>query len=99
MPNPSRVVGLNHAVAVAMGEGLEIGLQRIDELALTDDREDYYPFPLPGPTFCAASIMLPMPPEAYRRALALATNGIERNSIDKRLGQLSASGAVPRYIH
>ena len=40
--NPSPVVALNHAVAIAMSAGLEIGLARIDELGASGALDKYH---------------------------------------------------------
>ena len=86
--NPSRVIALNHAVAVAMSVGLEQGLARIDALAASGELNDYYLFHA-----ARADILrrLNRPMEAataYRRALALATNRIERKYLERRLLEL-----------
>ena len=41
---PSPVVALNHAVAVAMSEGLERGLAQIDEVGACGRLEEYHLF-------------------------------------------------------
>ena len=87
--NPSRVVALNHAVAVAMSEGLEAGLGCIDALAPSGELDRYYLFHA-----ARAEILrrLERPMEAavaYRQALVLATNRVERNFLERRLRQVA----------
>jgi RNA polymerase sigma-70 factor, ECF subfamily len=89
--NPSPVIALNHAVAAAMCEGLEIGLQRIDDLGSAARLDDYYLFHAARADILRRLNRPSAAAEAYRRALALATNGIERNFLQKRLDRLFAS--------
>lgn len=86
--HPSDVVALNHAVAVAMSAGLQAGLKRIDDLGASGALNGYYLFHA-----ARADLLrrLNRPVEAaaaYRRALELATNPIERNFLERRLRAL-----------
>ena len=81
---PSPVVDLNRAVAVAMAEGPEHGLELIDGL---DGLEDY------GPYHVARADLLrrlgrPDAAPAYRRAIELASNPVERKFLERRLEEL-----------
>jgi RNA polymerase sigma-70 factor (ECF subfamily) len=80
------VVALNRAVAVAMAHGPEAGLRLMEELA--DELDGYHLFhsaradllrrlERPGAAACA-----------YRRALALAANPVEREFLERRLGEV-----------
>jgi RNA polymerase sigma-70 factor (ECF subfamily) len=86
---PSPVIELNGAVAVAMAEGPEAGLARID--ALEDGRLDrYHLFHAARADLLrrlgrAAEARL-----AYRRARALTENPAERALIERRLDELSS---------
>jgi RNA polymerase sigma-70 factor (ECF subfamily) len=86
---PSPVIELNGAVAVAMAEGPEAGLARID--ALEDRRLDrYHLFHAARADLLrrlgrAAEARL-----AYRRARALTDNPAERGLIERRLDELSS---------
>ncbi len=82
---PSPVVELNRAVAIAMADGPEAGLARLDDLA-GDDRLAIYPY------FHAARADLlrrlerwPAAAGAYRRALELTSNEVERAFLAGRL--------------
>jgi RNA polymerase sigma-70 factor (ECF subfamily) len=84
---PSPVIKLNRAVAVAMSEGPERGLQLIDGLA---DELDHYHllhaaradlFRRMGANADAAT--------AYQRALELVTNDSERRFLERRLRSLA----------
>jgi RNA polymerase sigma-70 factor, ECF subfamily len=88
MAQPSPVIGLNRAVAVAMAEGPERGLELLDDPELAEPLADYQWFwsaraDLLGRTGRDADAR-----DAYRRALNLATNPVERRFIERRLSQL-----------
>lgn len=85
---PSRIVALNHAVAIAMSTSLEEGLDRIDELGRLGELDSYYLFHA-----ARADLLrrLRRPAEAgaaYHRALALTGNRIERAFLERRLREL-----------
>jgi RNA polymerase sigma-70 factor (ECF subfamily) len=86
--NPSRVIALNHAVAVAMGVGLETGLARIDALGASGELDGYYLFHAARADILRRLGRRAEAAEAYRRALALATNAIERRFLERRLSEL-----------
>lgn len=88
---PSPVVALNRAVAVAMVQGLQAGLAALDTIS-GDAHLSRYPYLAAaradllrrlGRTQEAA--------QAYRAALALATNRAERSFLTRRLAEVSAS--------
>ena len=88
---PSPVVELNRAVAIAMAHGPEAGLASLDALA-GDDRLDAYPY------FHAARADLlrrlgrrPAAADAYRRALELTSNEVERAFLARRVRELEPS--------
>jgi len=90
---PSPVVELNRAVAVAMAEGFDVGLRRLDALA-GDEQLAGYPY------YHAARAdllrRLGRPGEAvaaYRAALALTSNEVERSFLGGRITELG--GARP----
>ena len=88
---PSPVVELNRAVAIAMAEGPEAGLTRLDALA-GDDRLATYPY------FQSARADLlrrlgrrAAAADAYRAALALTSNEVERAFLARRLAEVEGS--------
>jgi RNA polymerase sigma-70 factor, ECF subfamily len=83
--NPSPVIALNHAVAVAMSAGLEDGLKRIDDLVAGGELNDYYLFHAGRADILRRLHRPAEAAEAYRRALDLATNRIERSFLHRRL--------------
>ena len=90
---PSPVVELNRAVAIAMVEGPAVGLIRLDALA-GDERLAGYPY------FHAARADLlrrlarfSSAADAYRAALELTTNEVERAFLTRRLAEMEAGAA------
>ncbi len=87
---PSPVIELNRAVAVAMAEGLDAGLQLIDELDAERKLADYYLLDAiradllrrRGDGTAAAA--------AYRRALATTTSEPERRFLARRLAEVES---------
>jgi RNA polymerase sigma-70 factor (ECF subfamily) len=86
--SPSPVVALNHAVAVAMSEGLELGLVRIDTLESSGELSDYYLLHAARADLLRRLGRKPEAIEAYTRALHLARNPIEQNYLRRRLVEL-----------
>ena len=88
--DPSPVVELNRAVAVAMVEGPEAGLALVDRLA--DSLGEYHLFHSARADLLRRLGLRDDALAAYRRALELTTNGIERSFIRRRLAELGTSG-------
>jgi RNA polymerase sigma-70 factor (ECF subfamily) len=82
-PNP--VVLLNHAVATGMSEGLPRGLALIEALAGLDD---YHLYHAAKADLLRRSGMPAAAAAAYRRALALTCNAVERAHLERRLAAL-----------
>ena len=80
---PTPVVALNRAVAVAELDGPAAGLAAVDGLPL----QDYHPFHVTRATLLERLGRGPEAAEAYRRALALATNTAERGFLERRLAR------------
>lgn len=83
--SPSRVIALNHAVAVAMSVGLQDGLKRIDDLAAAGELDSYYLFHAARADILRRLKRPVEAAEAYSRALPLVTNAIERSFLQHRL--------------
>jgi RNA polymerase sigma-70 factor (ECF subfamily) len=90
--NPSRVVALNHAVAMAMSTSLENGLKRIDELGRSGELDQYYLFHAARADILRRLQQPSEAAEAYRRALQLATNRIEQLYLERRLREVLSTG-------
>ncbi len=90
---PSPIVSLNRAVAVAMVEGPWPALALIDELAATGELDSYH---LLHATRADLLRRLGFSTEAtasYRRSLALASNESERRFLERRLREMQALDA------
>jgi RNA polymerase sigma-70 factor, ECF subfamily len=79
--NGSAVIALNHAAAVAMSGQLEEGLALIDVL----DLDRYYLFHAARADILRRMNRPTEAMEAYRKALALATNRVEQEFLERRL--------------
>jgi RNA polymerase sigma-70 factor (ECF subfamily) len=88
--NPSPVIALNHAAAVAMSGRIEDGLERIDELGSTGVLDQYYLFHAARADLLRRLDRRGEAAAAYRRAAALATNQVEVNFLHRRLRELQA---------
>jgi RNA polymerase sigma-70 factor (ECF subfamily) len=86
--NPSPVIALNHAVAVAMSGPVAEGLNRIDELGRTSALDRYYLFHAARADLLRRLNQNAEAATAYERAVALATNPVEVNYLNRRLRQL-----------
>ncbi len=82
---PSPVVELNRAVAVAMRDGPEAGLELIEAI---DGLDDYHPKHAARADLLRRLDRDEEAARAYRRALELAGNPVERRFIERRLTQL-----------
>jgi RNA polymerase sigma-70 factor (ECF subfamily) len=88
--HPSPVVGLNHAVAVAMSGTMEEGLKRVDELGATGELAGYYLFHAARADLLRRLSRHPEAASAYQNAIALASNDVERNFLKRRLREMEA---------
>jgi RNA polymerase sigma-70 factor (ECF subfamily) len=85
---PSPVIELNRAAAVAMAEGPERGLELMDDPELGEDLGDYMPFWSARADLLRRAGRGAEAREAYSRALELATNPVERRFLGRRLSEL-----------
>ncbi len=86
--NPSPIVELNRAVAVAMAEGVNRGLSLLDQLEDSGKLNDYYLFHAARADLLRRSGWLDEAQAAYRRALELCQNAIERSFLARRLAEV-----------
>jgi RNA polymerase sigma-70 factor, ECF subfamily len=82
---PSPIVSLNRAVAVAMAEGPQAGLAQIDALANRDNLEDYHLLHAARADLLRRTGSYADAANSYRRALELVSNETERRYLQKRL--------------
>jgi len=85
---PTPVVALNHAVAVAMSEGLEAGLDRIDRLGTLEPLAGYRLFHAARAEILRRLGRHGPARDAYQRALDLTTNRVEQSYIKRRIEAL-----------
>jgi RNA polymerase sigma-70 factor (ECF subfamily) len=85
---PSPVVSLNRAVAVAMVEGPERALRLLDSLEDEGHLESYHLLHATRADMLRRAGSLKEAASAYNRALALATNESERRFLERRLKEV-----------
>jgi RNA polymerase sigma-70 factor (ECF subfamily) len=85
---PSAVVSLNRAVAVAMVNGPQAGLEIVEALAEAGDLSSYHLLHAARADLLRRLGRLADAAESYRRALELATNESERRFLDRRLREV-----------
>jgi RNA polymerase sigma-70 factor, ECF subfamily len=85
---PTPVVELNRAVAVAMADGLERGLELLDRVAGRGDLELYHLFPAARADLLRRLGRRRETAAAYRRALVLVGNDAERHYLERRLAEV-----------
>jgi RNA polymerase sigma-70 factor (ECF subfamily) len=85
---PSPIVSLNRAVAVAMAEGPAAGLALIDSLAEAGDLNEYHLLYAARGDLLRRSGSLADAAKNYSRALELATNESERRFLERRLREV-----------
>lgn len=88
---PSPVVELNRAVAVAMSEGSEQGLALIDDLLARGQLSQYHLAHSVRADLCRRLGRIPEARASYERALALARQESERRFLAGRLEQLESA--------
>jgi len=86
---PSPIVTLNRAVAVAMVEGPRAALVLIDALDAEGDLENYHLFHSARADFLRRAGSSEEARKSYARALALVTNSSERLFLERRLREVS----------
>ncbi len=85
---PSPVVQLNGAVAIGMSEGPERGLELIDRLGSSGELDRYHLLHAARADMLRRLGSFEAAAEAYRRALALMANDVERAYLERRLAAL-----------
>jgi RNA polymerase sigma-70 factor (ECF subfamily) len=89
--NNSPIVSLNHAVAVAMTDGISAGLALIDELGKSGDLDSYYLYHAARADLLRRMDQTSSALEAYERALTLTTNAVERRYLRRRISELQSA--------
>jgi RNA polymerase sigma-70 factor (ECF subfamily) len=91
---PSPIVSLNRAVAVAMHQGPGAGLDLIDDLAASNDLANYHLLHAARADLLRRLGLAAEAAENYRRALALVTNDSERRFLTRRLREVEQADAA-----
>jgi len=90
---PSPVVSLNRAVAVAMADGPRPALAIIDELAAAGHLDNYHLLHAARADLLRRDGSPAEAAKSYARALALVTNDSERRYLERRLREVSVVGS------
>lgn len=85
---PSPIVSLNRAVAVAMADGPQYGLALIDALATSGDLDGYHLLHAARADLLRRLGATPEAARSYARALELVTNESERRFLERRLREV-----------
>src|SRR5580658_6229523 len=88
---PSPVVALNRAVAVAMASGPEAGIEIVDRLAAASDLDSYHLLHAARADLLRRMGAGAEAAESYRRARELATNDSERRFLERRLREVTGA--------
>jgi RNA polymerase sigma-70 factor (ECF subfamily) len=88
--NPSPVIEVNRAVAVAMGRSLEEGLGLLDELEKRGALAEFHLLHSARADLLRRLGRTGEAADAYRRALALATNDVERRFLRRMLTKVES---------
>lgn len=88
---PSPIVSLNRAVAVAMADGPERGLQLIDNLMISGELDDYHLLHAARADLLRRSGSNKEAAASYTRALELTSNEAERRFLEKRRRNMQAA--------
>jgi RNA polymerase sigma-70 factor, ECF subfamily len=97
---PSPVVELNRAAAIAMAEGPSRGLALIDELQAKGELAGYHLLPAARADLLRRDGRWREAAEAYRQALALVANDPERRYLSRRLAEvegLQSAGGLSTF--
>ena len=88
---PGPVVQLNRAAAVALAEGPERGLELVDELEREGRLDDYHLLHAARADLLRRLGRVDEAAAAYRRALELVANPLERAFLERRLSELASA--------
>jgi RNA polymerase sigma-70 factor (ECF subfamily) len=97
---PSPVIELNRAVAVAMAQGAAVGLRLLDEIEARGELRGYYLLPAARGDLARRLTQWAAAADAYRQALSLVTSDTERRFLAWRLAETESKagqqGPIPR---
>jgi RNA polymerase sigma-70 factor, ECF subfamily len=90
---PSPIVSLNRAVAVAMAEGFQRGLALVDAIAASGDLDNYHLLHAVRADLLRRIGSSAEAAKSYERALALVGNNSERRFLERRLREVQPPAA------
>jgi RNA polymerase sigma-70 factor (ECF subfamily) len=91
--DPSPVIELNRAVAIAMRDGAETGLGLIEAILARGDLQDYQPAHAAHADLCRRLGRQAEARTSYRRALELTQQAPERRFLERRLAELGTESS------
>jgi RNA polymerase sigma-70 factor (ECF subfamily) len=91
---PSPIIEVNRAIAIAMAGSMEKGLVLLDDLESREELREFYLLPAARADLLRRLSRKAEAVVAYRRALSLCTNDIERRFLSRRLTELGAAGVL-----
>ncbi len=91
---PSPIVELNRAVAMAMAWGVDLGLARIAGLEADGRLAQYYLLPAARADLLRRAERFAEAATAYREALPLTANPVEQRYLERRLAEVVSAGAI-----
>ena len=92
--DPSPIVDLNRAVAIAQADGPVVGLGLLDDLAARGELAGYHLLPAARADLLRRLGRLSEAAEEYAHALALSDNDAERRFLRRRLAETSGGGTI-----
>ncbi len=92
--DPSPIVDLNRAVAIAQADGPVVGLGLLDDLAARGELAGYHLLPAARADLLRRLGRLSEAAEEYAHALALSDNDAERRFLQRRLAETSGGGII-----
>jgi RNA polymerase sigma-70 factor (ECF subfamily) len=95
---PSAIVSLNHAVAVAMGESLERGLALIDDLGSSGELDSYHLYHAARADLLRRMGRDREALESYHHGLELTTNAVELRYLRRRISELVGNHGNPAAV-
>jgi RNA polymerase sigma-70 factor (ECF subfamily) len=87
--HPSATVALNHAVAVAMSEGPDQGLLLLDAIGTAGSLDNYHLYHAARADLLRRMLRKDEAVAAYRIALSLTANAVERRYLHRRIDELT----------
>ncbi|MAX41021.1 MAG: RNA polymerase subunit sigma-24 [Gimesia sp.] len=91
--NPTPIIELNRAVAIAMRDGAEAGLELIDAILSRGELEEYHLIYAARADLCRRLGQIDAARSAYQKALSLTNQTAETRFLERRLQELATNQA------